>query len=140
MEKAETEAQGVEVTSLESLALAFGKAGMSRPNSQAEWNLSSTFLRVRVFRAIGFELQCASWCRAGREVFRQAKGQYMFLLSVLCKALKQNLLEKEALASHSFYSQPTVAQVVQVAPGCSGVRDESHLVVRGLPGPFNLPV
>lgn len=115
MEKAETKAQGVEVASpLESLALAFGKAGMSRPNSQAEWDLSSTFLRVRVFRAIGFELQCASWCRAGREMFRQAEGQYMFLLSALCKALKQNSLEKEALAPHSFYSQPTVAQVVQV--------------------------
>lgn len=113
MEKAETEAQGVEVTSpLESLALAFGKAGMSRPNSQVEWDLSSTFLRVRVFRAAGFELHRASWCRAGREMFRQAEGQYMFLLGALCNALKQNPLEKEALAPHSFYSQPTVAQVL----------------------------
>lgn len=47
-------------------------------------------------------------------MFRQAEGQYMFLLSALCKALKQNPLEKEALEPHSFYSQATVAQVVQV--------------------------
>lgn len=47
-------------------------------------------------------------------MFRQAEGQYVFLLNVLCKALKQNPLEKEAMASHSFYSQPLVAQEVQV--------------------------